>query len=170
MVLGDFFDGNDAQGSFDVLLAKTTGDQILPRGLADGPQDPPRDGSARRALSIEGESPGGSDPGRTPKSRKQAENQEGASTGYPRFVSFEQLASGFKEEILPALEKRIAKGSTLKSDGAGAFKQAQTKGYPVEQVPFKTEPDRAKEHLKGIHWLNTNLKLRLASTYHGCWP
>lgn len=96
--------------------------------------------------------------------------QEGSSTGYPRFVSFEQLASGFKEEILPALEKRIAKGSHLKSDGAAAFKQAETKGYQVEQVPFKKEPDRAKEHLKWIHWLSTNLKLRLASTYHGCWP
>jgi len=34
--------------------------------------------------------------------------QEGRTKNYPRFVTFEQLASGFKEEILPALEKRIA--------------------------------------------------------------
>jgi transposase-like protein len=96
--------------------------------------------------------------------------QEGASTGYPRFVSFEQLASGFKEEILPALEKRVVKGSTLKSDAAGAFEQAEKKGYNVHQVPFSKEPDKAKEHLKWIHWLSVNLKRGLASTYHGCFP
>ena len=96
--------------------------------------------------------------------------QEGVTKDYPRFVSFEQLASGFKEEILPALEKRIAKGSTLKSDAAGAFAQAEKKGYTVHQVPFSREPDKAKEHLKWIHWLSVNLKRELVSTYHGCFP
>jgi len=96
--------------------------------------------------------------------------QEGTTKNYPRFVTFEQLASGFKEEILPALEKRIAKGSTLKTDAAGAFEQAKEKGYKVRQVPFAKEPDKAKEHLKWIHWLSSNLKRGLVSTYHGCFP
>ena len=32
---------------------------------------------------------------------------------YPQFVSFEQLEAAFNKEMLPVLEKRIAKGSTL---------------------------------------------------------
>jgi len=96
--------------------------------------------------------------------------QEGVLSDYPRFVTFDQLASGFKHEVLPALEKRIAKGSRLKSDAAGAFTQAQKKGYQVEPVPFAKEPDKAKNHLKWIHWLTSNLKRGLVSTYHGCFP
>jgi hypothetical protein len=96
--------------------------------------------------------------------------QEGETKNYPRFVTFEQLETVFKNEVLPALQKRIAKGSRLKSDGAGAFKQAEKEGYQVDQVRFTKEPDRAKDHLKWIHWLSSNLKLGLASTYHGCSP
>jgi transposase-like protein len=33
--------------------------------------------------------------------------QEGMTHDYPRFVTFEQLETAFKEEVLPALEKRI---------------------------------------------------------------
>src|SRR3989344_5167092 len=40
-------------------------------------------------------------------------------SGNPRFVSFEELESIYEEHVLPAIEKKIAKGSTLKSDGAG---------------------------------------------------
>jgi transposase-like protein len=96
--------------------------------------------------------------------------QEGTIKDYPRFVTFEQLASGFKEEILPALEKRIAKGSMLKSDAAGVFEQAAKKGYEVQPVSFTKEPNKTKEHLKWIHWLSSNLKRGLVSTYHGCFP
>jgi transposase-like protein len=96
--------------------------------------------------------------------------QEGATKDYPRFVTFEQLATGFKEEVLPALAKRIAKGSKLKSDAAGAFEQAKKEGYDVKQIPFATRPEEAKDHLKWIHWLTTNLKRGLMSTYHGCFP
>lgn len=96
--------------------------------------------------------------------------QESASTGAPRFVTFEQLAASFKENILPALEKRIAKGSRLKSDGAGAFKEAEKHGFKVDQVSFTKDPEKAKEHLKGVYWLQSNLKRGLVSTYHGCFP
>ena len=96
--------------------------------------------------------------------------QEGTTKDYPRFVTFEQLASGFKDEILPALEKRIAKGSMLKSDAAGVFERATERGYQVHQVPFAQKPDKAKENLKWIHWVSTNMKRGLTSTYHGCFP
>jgi hypothetical protein len=89
---------------------------------------------------------------------------------YPQFVSFEQLAAAFNKEMLPLLEKRIAKGSTLKTDSAGVFEQAGQHGYKVEQVTFTTEREKAKEHLKWIHWLSSNLKRGLVSTYHGCFP
>ena len=97
--------------------------------------------------------------------------QEGLNKDYPRFVSFEQLASSFKEDILPALEKQLAKGSKLKTDAAQVFGGAtRRKGYKVKQIPFATEPDKAKEHLKWVHWLVSNLKRGLVSTYHGCFP
>ena len=96
--------------------------------------------------------------------------QEGATKDYPRFVSFEELASGFKKDVLPALEKRVAKGSALKTDAAGVFGQAAKTGYQVEQSSFSKEPDKTKEHLKWVHWLSSNLKRGLVSTYHGCFP
>jgi len=94
--------------------------------------------------------------------------QEGKTKDYPRFVSFEQLEAAFNKEMLPLLDKRIAKGSKLKTDAASVFEQAA--GYKVEQVPFSTEPEKAKKHLKWIHWLSSNLKRGLTSTYHGCFP
>ena len=89
---------------------------------------------------------------------------------YPQFVSFEQLEAAFNKEMLPLLEKRIAKGSTLKTDASGVFEQARQHGYKVEAMTFATEREKAKEHLKWIHWLSSNLKRGLVSTYHGCFP
>jgi transposase-like protein len=95
--------------------------------------------------------------------------QEG-HRGDPRFVTFEELASYFKEDLVPAIEKRIDKGSTLKSDGNASYAAAKKKGYEVEPVAFAREPDKAKEHLKWIHWVSSNTKRGLVSTYHGCFP
>ena len=94
--------------------------------------------------------------------------QEGKTKDYPRFVSFEQLEAAFNKEMLPLLKKRIAKGSQLKTDAASVFEEAT--GYKVQRVPFSTEPEKAKKHLKWIHWLSSNLKRGLTSTYHGCFP
>ncbi len=88
----------------------------------------------------------------------------------PRFVTFEQLASYFKKDLVAPIEKRIAKGSTLKSDGNASYASAKDKGYKLEPVAFDKEPDRAKEHLKWIHWVSSNIKRGLVSTYHGCFP
>jgi hypothetical protein len=96
--------------------------------------------------------------------------QEGVTKNYPRFVTFEQLESLFKEGVLSALEKRIAQGSHLKSDAGGTFVQAAKQGYTADAIPMKTRPQEAKEHLKWIHHLSTNLKRGLVSTYHGCFP
>jgi hypothetical protein len=95
--------------------------------------------------------------------------QEG-QRGDPRFVTFEELESSFKEHVLPALQKRIAKGSRLKSDKAGVFVEAQKYGYRVHAVPMKTDPETAKEHLHWVYVLSSNLKRGLLSTYHGCSP
>ena len=80
--------------------------------------------------------------------------QEG-KIGNPRFVKF---------------EKQIEKGSTLKSDGNASYLAAKEKGYEVEPVVFDKEPDKAKDHLKWIHWVSSNTKRGLVSTYHGCFP
>lgn len=96
--------------------------------------------------------------------------QEGEARDYPRFVTFEQLESSFKEDVLPAIVRRIARGSRLKSDAAGVFKQAESRGYRVDQVSFARKREKAKEHLKGVYWVSSNTKRGLASTYHGCYP
>jgi transposase-like protein len=96
--------------------------------------------------------------------------QEGATKGYPRFVSFEQLESYFKDALLPLLQKRIAKGSRLKTDGNPTYANAKEQGYEVEQVAFRKDREKAKKHLKWIYWVSSNLKRGLNSTYHGCFP
>ena len=44
------------------------------------------------------------------------------------------------------------------------------RAHQVEQVTFATQRQKAKKHLKWIHWLSSNLKRGLVSTYHGCFP
>jgi hypothetical protein len=39
-------------------------------------------------------------------------------SGAPRFVSFQELESIYEEHVLPAIEKKIEPGSTIKADGA----------------------------------------------------
>jgi len=95
--------------------------------------------------------------------------QEGQK-GNPRFVKFEELESYFKEDLIDPIEKQIEKGSTLKTDGNASYLTAKKKGYEVDPVVFDKEPDKTKDHLKWIHWVSSNTKRRLVSTYHGCFP
>ncbi len=95
--------------------------------------------------------------------------QEGHK-GDPRFVTFEELASYFKEDLLSPIQKRIEKGSTLKSDGNASYAGAKEKGFKVDPIAFAREPDKAKKHLQWIHWVSSNVKRGLVSTYHGCFP
>lgn len=91
-------------------------------------------------------------------------------SGNPRFVSFQELESIYEEHVLPAIEKKIAKGSTIKSDGAGAYTKTVESGYAVEQVVAMKNPDLAHDHLKWVNTLTSNLKRFLLSTYHGVGP
>ena len=90
--------------------------------------------------------------------------------GNPRFVTFEELDAYVKETLLSKIDKAIEKGSTLKSDGNASYASAKERGYHVDAVNFKKDPAKAKDHLQWIHWGSSNIKLGLASTYHGCFP
>jgi transposase-like protein len=96
--------------------------------------------------------------------------QEGKTRNYPRFVTFQELESFFKEDLLDKIERTMEKGSLLKADGAGSYSGAKKKGYKVKQVTFGQEPEKAKKHLQWIHWVSSNIKRGLVSTYHGCFP
>lgn len=91
-------------------------------------------------------------------------------SGTPRFVSFQELESIYEEHVLPAIEKKIKHGSTIKADGAGAYTKAADLGYTVEQVVALKNPEMAHEHLKWVNMLTSNLKRFLLSTYHGVHP
>ena len=95
---------------------------------------------------------------------------EEGSKGNPRFVTFEELESYFKETLLSKIDKAIEKGSTLKSDGNESYASAKERGYQVEPVHFSKAPEKAKDHLQWIHWVSSNIKRGLVSTYHGCFP
>ncbi len=90
--------------------------------------------------------------------------------GGPRFLSFEELETIYDEHIIPALEKNIRKGSTLKSDGAGSYINAKKKGYKNNRVVAQKEPDKGREHLKWVNFITSNLKRYLLSTHHGVFP
>ena len=91
-------------------------------------------------------------------------------SGAPRFVSFQELESIYEEHVLPAIEKKIKVGSTIKADGASAYTKAAEAGYTVEQVVAKKNPELAHEHLRWVNKLTLNLKRFLLSTYHGVYP
>ena len=43
-------------------------------------------------------------------------------------------------------------------DQPKAYASAKERGYQVDPVVFDKEPDKAKEHLKWIHWVSSNIK------------
>lgn len=90
--------------------------------------------------------------------------------GRPRFVTFEELKEIYDQQIVRAVEKKIRKGSTIKSDGGGAYKKAKKKGYAIEQSVYQYNPRMTAEHLKWVNMLTSNLKRFLLSTYHGVFP
>lgn len=83
----------------------------------------------------------------------------------PRFVTFEELKTIYDQTIVSAVEKKIQKGSTIKSDGSWAYRKA--KGYTLKQSVFQKNPQASAEHLKWVNMLTSNLKRFLLSTYHG---
>ena len=87
--------------------------------------------------------------------------------GCPRFVSFEELETIYEQHVIPALEKNVEKGTTLKSDGAGVYIKAKEKGYGLERSVYKDEKEKTQDHLFWVNTITSNLKRFLLSTHHG---
>lgn len=91
--------------------------------------------------------------------------------GKPRFMTFKELESLIGAEVSFAVEEKIKKGSTLKSDGAGAYKwAAKMLGYKLKRSVYQKDPGKTSEHLKWVNTLTGNLKRFLLSTHHGVFP
>lgn len=88
----------------------------------------------------------------------------------PRFVTFEELEEIYDARIMSAVEKKVKKGSTVKSDGSGAYQKVVKKGFKNLRSVYSKDPARAAEHLKWVNMLTSNLKRFLLSTYHGVFP
>jgi len=65
----------------------------------------------------------------------------------PRFITFEQLETAFKNEVLPAFEKRIPQGSPFKSGGVGTDGQAQKKSDGLISTYHGCSPKYRKAYL-----------------------
>ena len=88
----------------------------------------------------------------------------------PRFVTFEELEAVYDASIVAAVQKRVVTGSTLKSDGSGAYRKAERKGYKNISSVYTKNPEATAAHLKWVNILTSNLKRFLLSTYHGVFP
>lgn len=89
---------------------------------------------------------------------------------HPRFVTFEELEAIYDHQIISAVEKIIKKGSTVKSDGSGAYRKLKKKGYQNLQSIYTKNPEQTIAHLKWVNMITSNLKRFLLSTYHGVFP
>jgi transposase-like protein len=90
--------------------------------------------------------------------------------GRPRFVTFEELRAIYDSEIVSAIGKKIEKGSTVKSDGSGAYRKIERKGFKNLPSVYTKNPAQTAEHLKWVNMLTSNLKRFLLSTYSGVFP
>lgn len=89
----------------------------------------------------------------------------------PRFVSFEELESIYDQHLIPALRKRVQKGSSLKTDGGGSYVHASKEGYyQHKRSIYRKDTTKTQDHLRWVHTLTSNLKRFLVSTYHGVNP
>src|SRR3989344_3973183 len=90
--------------------------------------------------------------------------------GRPRFVTFEELEAIYDQQIISAVSKKIAKGSTVKSDGSGVYQKIGRKGFKNLRSVYTKHPAQTAEHLKWVNMLTSNLKRFLLSTYSGVFP
>ena len=90
--------------------------------------------------------------------------------GRPRFLKMKELEDVALKYVIPAIELGVEPGSLLKTDGAPMYIGVQKRGYPISQVSYTKDPEAAKEHLKWLNTLTSNLKRFLISTYHGVFP
>lgn len=73
--------------------------------------------------------------------------------GRPRFVTFEELESIYDQQIISAVSKKIEKGSTVKSDGSGAYQKIGRKGFKNLRSVYTKYPIQTAEHLKWVNML-----------------
>lgn len=92
------------------------------------------------------------------------------SNGGPRFISFEELESIYDEHVVPALQKNVSEGATIKSDGAGSYIKAKEKGYGHDRSVYMKDREKTAQHLKWVNILTSNLKRFILSTHHGVRP
>ena len=71
--------------------------------------------------------------------------------GRPRFVTFEELEEIYDSKIAAAVEKHVKKGSTVKSDGSGAYQKLNKKGFKNLPSIYTKNPAQTAAHLK---WAN----------------
>ena len=96
---------------------------------------------------------------------------EEAKKSKPRFVSFEQLESIYDDHVIPALKKRVKKGSKLKMDGGVGYSNVTKDGnYRLKQSVYSKGKEKTQKHLEWVNILTSNLKRFLLSTYHGIHP
>ena len=87
----------------------------------------------------------------------------------PALLSFEPLGEKPDQDVVPAINKRIAKGSLIKGDAANIYAQLPGLGYQIRVIPQRKKKF-AEVHLKWVNTLTSNLKRYLLSTHHGISP
>jgi hypothetical protein len=104
---------------------------------------------------------------KTPFLMTVSETQDGKK---PRFLKLQELEDITEEFVIPAIELGVEPGSLLKTDGAGVYLAAPSRGYQLKQSSYNQHPEETTEHLKWLNTLTSNLKRFLISTYHGVFP
>jgi transposase-like protein len=96
---------------------------------------------------------------------------EEISKNRPRFLRVEELEDLGGDGVIPVIKKRIARGSTLKSDGAAVYRKvAKDEEYALEQSSSRRDLLSTRAHLRWVNMATSNMKRYLLSTYHGVYP
>jgi transposase-like protein len=85
-------------------------------------------------------------------------------TGNPRFVRMNVLSKMSTEEMQRVARECIEEGSTVTSDGLGAYKKLKEIGYTHISENYYQADD---EFLKWLHVIISNAKAFINGTYHG---
>jgi hypothetical protein len=71
------------------------------------------------------------------------------------------------EGLIDFITDSVAKGSTIRTDGWGAYEALPSLGYVHDPLDVCGDPDKAEAHLPMIHLVFSNLKTWLLGTHHG---
>ena len=90
--------------------------------------------------------------------------------GRPRYARLEKLADVTDDQIVPAVERCVAPGSLLLTDGNVTYNQLRAKGYKIDSRTAFYDKEGTAKHLKWVNNTASNVKRFLLSTYHGVPP